>query len=180
MAWPEHAPAPASPLVGQGGGLEEPAPIGPELPVVIASPASAPATPTLRFGWPLPRAGINSLFGYRVDPMDGARRFHSGVDLEGAYGQVVAAAAAGRVVHAGWSLGHGRQVVLEHAGGFISSYSHLATVLVDVGARTYAGQPLGMLGNSGRSTGPHLHFEIRRNDQPLDPLDVLEVPLTLE
>ncbi len=179
MQWPS-SPEPPAPSAahepGRGGSLTTEAP--PSLPVVIQAPA--PNVTTLVFSWPVPPRAINSLYGHRTDPVDGVRRFHSGVDLDGDYGQVVSAAAPGRVVQAGWRFGHGRQVVLEHAGGFRSSYSHLAHVFVEAGATLSAGQPLGYLGNSGRSTGPHLHFEIARYGDTLDPLDLLGMPLTVD
>jgi murein DD-endopeptidase MepM/ murein hydrolase activator NlpD len=75
---------------------------------------------TLR--WPLPATGINSLYGNRIDPVDARIRHHNGVDLDAAYGAVVMAAAPGVVVWAGWNAGHGRQVVIEHPGGYRTGY----------------------------------------------------------
>jgi murein DD-endopeptidase MepM/ murein hydrolase activator NlpD len=178
--WPTPAEPPVPVLVsagGRGGSLEESTSVEDD---VEATEVGESEPGKLVFRWPIPMRAINSLFGYRVDPLEGSRRFHSGIDLDGAYGQVVGAAAPGRVVKAGWRLGHGRQVVIEHAGGFRSSYSHLAQVLVDEGSLLGDGQPLGMLGNSGRSTAPHLHFEISRHGEPLDPLDLLGVPVSVD
>jgi murein DD-endopeptidase MepM/ murein hydrolase activator NlpD len=135
---------------------------------------------TLSFTWPIDALGINSLFGPRTDPIDGKRRMHNGVDLDGPYGGVVMAAAPGLVVHTGWSAGHGRQVIIEHAGGFRTSYSHLSQVLVFEGQNLPRGAALGRLGNSGRSTGPHLHFEISRHGQVLDPLTFLEESVSVD
>jgi murein DD-endopeptidase MepM/ murein hydrolase activator NlpD len=106
-------------------------------------------------------------------------RFHYGVDLEGEYGIIITATAPGYVALAGWNGSHGRRVVLDHAAGFRSSYSHLSQVLVHPGAYIRRGQAIGRLGNSGRSTGPHLHFELTRYGNYLDPLDHLghETPL---
>lgn len=178
MAWPEHAylptlmqpaapPSLASPHPGQGGPLSTETP----LPVTVLTPHHEPSA--ILFEWPVAARGINSLFGYRKDPMDGARRFHAGVDLDASYGEVIRAAAPGTVAWASWYKGHGRQVVIEHVGGFRSSYSHLAQTLVQEGDQVRQGQPIGQLGSSGRSTGPHLHFEISRHGAPLDPLDIL-------
>ena len=129
--------------------------------------------------WPLPATGVTSLFGWRRDPFDGHQRQHNGVDLEAEYGAVVAAAADGVVIWAGWNAGHGRQVVINHAGGYQTGYSHLSQILVPIGAAVQSGQPIGRVGNSGRSTGAHLHFEVTRFGRYLDPLDNLGVPLGL-
>lgn len=125
------------------------------------------------FYWPLSTTGINSLYGERIDPIDGRRRFHGGIDIEGHYGALVSAAAPGVVVHADWAHGHGRQVIIEHAAGFRTVYSHLAQVLVLPGTVVHTGDVIGQVGNSGRSTGAHLHFEVMRWNSLLDPLDVL-------
>ena len=138
---------------------------------------SLSAVAPLTLHWPLPTTGVNSLFGARSDPIDGHERHHNGVDLEGEYGAVVQACADGLVVWAGWNAGHGRQVVIEHRGGYRTGYSHLSQVLTFPGARLRAGEPVGRVGNSGRSTGPHLHFEVLRDDSYLDPLDSLGVAL---
>lgn len=138
----------------------------------------APRQITLQ--WPLPTTGVTSLFGRRPDPIEKRERFHYGVDLEATYGAVVHASAAGKVLFAGWNAGHGRQIVLAHAGGYQTGYSHLAQVLVYEGTYVQAGQPIGFAGNSGRSTGPHLHFEVTRWGGHLDPLNLLGIPITLE
>ena len=189
MAWPERPPgsAPLDPAArAQGGGLE-PAPQAaltnrsaePELapPSVPARVRSEAARLVLR--WPLPATGVNSLFGWRRDPFDGKERRHNGVDLEAAYGAVVTAPADALVAWTGWNAGHGRQVVLSHAGGYQTSFSHLSQVLAVDGAQVRAGEPIGRVGNSGRSTGTHLHLEVMRYGVYLDPLDVLGVPLEL-
>ncbi len=130
--------------------------------------------------WPLPATGINSLYGKRRDPVNGSTRTHNGVDLEADYGAIVNCAAAGLVIYAGWNHGHGRMVVVEHAGGYVTSYSHLAQILAQPNSTIDVGRPVGMVGNSGRSTGPHLHFEVSRHGQRIDPLDVLGVSLALD
>jgi len=130
--------------------------------------------------WPLPATGVTSLFGKRVDPVTGTSRFHYGVDMEGHYGQTVQAAASGTVVTARWRNGHGRIVVVKHLGGWRTSYSHLSRINVTEGQMLSSGQAIGMLGNSGRSTGPHLHFEITRFGAYHDPLDLLGSPIALD
>jgi murein DD-endopeptidase MepM/ murein hydrolase activator NlpD len=129
----------------------------------------------LALGWPVSPVIVTSPFGYRRDPILGREnvRFHAGVDLGGESGDVVHASAPGRVSSAGWTGGHGRTVVVQHAGGYQTMYAHLRTIVVSIGVEVEAGAPLGLMGSSGRSTGPHLHFEVRRGGVPLDPLDVL-------
>lgn len=134
----------------------------------------------LQLGWPLPATGVSSLFGRRMDPLDGTSRFHYGVDLTADYGQVVVASEAGRVAYSGWNAGHGRQVVIDHAGGYRTSYSHLSQTLVHAGIEIVAGQAVGRVGNSGRSTGAHLHYEVTRFGMHVDPLDHLGMPIDLE
>ncbi len=129
--------------------------------------------------WPLPATGVTSAFGERADPLEGDARFHYGIDLEAQYGQVVRAAAAGRVATVGWNHGHGRQITITHAGAFQTGYSHLAQTLVYEGQIVEAGEALGLVGTSGRTTGPHLHFEVMRYGSHVDPLNVLGVPIKL-
>ncbi|MCA9551453.1 MAG: M23 family metallopeptidase [Myxococcales bacterium] len=129
-----------------------------------------------RFSWPVSPQIVSSAFGFRRDPILGARRvrFHAGLDLAGRQGDIVSAAGTGRVVQAGWQGGHGRVVTVQHPGGFVSRYAHLSRILVPVGALVDPGSPVGLMGSSGRSTGPHLHFEIYRGSVPVDPLEVLD------
>lgn len=130
-------------------------------------------------GWPLTPLIITSPFGYRRDPILGHEtvRFHAGVDLGGARGDVVSAAGPGRVTSVGWLGGHGRTVVVQHAGGYSTMYAHLKRTLVGLGAEVHRGSPVGLVGSTGRSTGPHLHFEVRRGSVPIDPLDAIGLGL---
>jgi murein DD-endopeptidase MepM/ murein hydrolase activator NlpD len=195
MPWPEISPRPpsaAAPERAAGGSIEvEPPPTLPLLRVEEVGPAPTVETRvehvprverwrSLTLRWPLPATGVNSLFGTRVDPVDGKQRFHAGIDLESDYGAVVQAAADGYVAEAGWHAGHGRRVVIEHAGAFATTYSHLSQVLAIEGTWVRAGQALGRVGNSGRSTGPHLHLELSRYGQVLDPLDYLGTTIPLD
>lgn len=138
----------------------------------------APARPRGPFVFPVSPVVVTSPYGYRRDPILGARRvrFHAGVDLGGRRGDVVVAAAPGRVVAAGWQGGHGRTVTVQHAGGYVTRYAHLSRILVTLHSEVDAGSPVGLMGSTGRSTGPHLHFEIRRGSVPIDPLQVLGRP----
>jgi murein DD-endopeptidase MepM/ murein hydrolase activator NlpD len=117
-------------------------------------------------------APVSSPFGWRTDPLDGTRRFHSGVDLPAAYGHAVPAAAQGRVVSAGDQGGYGLTVVVEHPGGLQSRYAHLSSYEVKPGDQVQAGQVIGRVGQTGRATGPHLHFELVREGRRLDPATV--------
>jgi len=126
-----------------------------------------------RLRWPLERAGISSPFGMRTHPLDGRRRLHAGVDLAGLPGGVVSAAARGYVVRAGWMGGYGLTVELRHPGDVTTRYAHLSALLCTPGDAVDPGQPLGLVGRTGRATGPHLHFEVWRRGEPEDPLDWL-------
>jgi murein DD-endopeptidase MepM/ murein hydrolase activator NlpD len=108
-----------------------------------------------------PVAGtVTSAFGWRADPLTGAVRFHSGVDLRAAYGEAVQAADAGRVVFSGDQGDYGTTVVLEHADASRTRYAHLSAAIAALGDVVEAGQLIGRAGRSGRATGAHLHFEV--------------------
>jgi murein DD-endopeptidase MepM/ murein hydrolase activator NlpD len=128
-----------------------------------------------KVGWPVTPVIITSFFGLRRDPVPGEERvrFHSGIDLGGARGDLVYSAAPGRVLHAGWWGGYGRAVVVQHARGFETVYGHLDKILVVEGCKLDAGSPVGQVGSSGRSTGPHLHFEVRQWGVPINPLEAI-------
>jgi murein DD-endopeptidase MepM/ murein hydrolase activator NlpD len=119
--------------------------------------------------WPTNgRAG--SGYGWRVHPIYGTRRMHTGVDVAGPYGQPIIAAAEGLVVHAGWRGGYGIAVVIDHGGGLATLYAHQSSINVAEGQVVAAGQKIGSIGSTGQSTGPHLHYEIRVNGVPKDPM----------
>ena len=135
---------------------------------------------SITLDWPLAATGITSLYGPRPDPLEKRMGFHFGVDMSAEYGTVVQSAAAGHVIHAGWSGGHGRRVVIQHIAGYRTSYSHLSQVTVVSGTWIDSGHPIGRVGNSGRSTGPHLHLELTRFGEHLDPLDLLGTELSTD
>jgi murein DD-endopeptidase MepM/ murein hydrolase activator NlpD len=112
---------------------------------------------------------ITSPFGYRADPFLGRPALHPGVDLAEAYGTEVHAAAAGRVAHAGPAGGYGNMVEIDHGNGLASRYAHMSETLVEEGQQVDKGAVLGRLGSTGRSTGPHLHYEVRVDGEPVDP-----------
>jgi murein DD-endopeptidase MepM/ murein hydrolase activator NlpD len=115
-------------------------------------------------------ASVSSKFGWRLDPLSGEKRFHQGVDIAVAYGHDVKAAANGIVSFAGVQNGYGNTVVIDHEGGRQTRYAHLSQEMVRAGDVVSEGQVLGKSGNSGRSTGPHLHFEMLVNGRPVDPV----------
>jgi murein DD-endopeptidase MepM/ murein hydrolase activator NlpD len=113
---------------------------------------------------------VSSKFGWRQDPLTGQATFHHGVDIAVAYGHDVRAAADGVVSFAGVQNGYGNTVVIDHEGGRQTRYAHLSQELVRAGDVVSEGQVLGKSGNSGRTTGPHLHFEMLVNGRPVDPV----------
>jgi murein DD-endopeptidase MepM/ murein hydrolase activator NlpD len=112
---------------------------------------------------------LTSSFGYRVDPFLGRLALHPGVDLAEAYGAEIHAAAAGRVAHAGPAGGYGIMVEIDHGNGLATRYAHMSEALVEEGEEVDKGAVLGRLGSTGRSTGPHLHYEVRVDGEPVDP-----------
>ena len=112
---------------------------------------------------------LTSSFGYRADPFLGRLALHPGIDLAEAYGAEIRAAAAGRVVHAGPAGGYGIMVEIDHGNGLATRYAHMSEALVEEGQVVDKGAILGRLGSTGRSTGPHLHYEVRVDGEPVDP-----------
>ena len=117
---------------------------------------------------------ITSGFGYRRDPFNGHGAMHAGIDFKGAIGSPIFAAAEGRVTFAGWKAGYGQAIEITHGNGMLTRYAHLSRIGVKVGQQVEAGATIGGLGNTGRSTGPHLHFEVRINDRAVNPRPFLE------
>jgi len=125
------------------------------------------------FRFPLPKGVITSPFGPRVDPFTHTESFHSGIDIAAPYGTDVYAARGGTVAEIGDDREYGNYVLLQHAGGYQTLYGHLSRVLVELNQRVASGMIIAKVGSTGMSTGPHLHFEIRRNGRPEDPLPLL-------
>ncbi|PLK25348.1 peptidase M23 [Porphyrobacter sp. TH134] len=117
---------------------------------------------------------ITSGFGYRRDPFNGHGAMHAGIDFKGAVGSPIFAAADGRVTFAGWKAGYGQAIEITHGNGMLTRYAHLSRIGVTVGQPVEAGATIGGLGSTGRSTGPHLHFEVRINDRAVNPRPFLE------
>jgi murein DD-endopeptidase MepM/ murein hydrolase activator NlpD len=121
--------------------------------------------------WPV-KARITSTFGRRVHPILRLSRMHKGVDFGAGWGTPIHAAADGQVTRAGWAGGYGRQVSIDHGGGLATSYSHMSRMAVEPGALIRQGQVIGHVGSSGLSTGPHLHYEVLRDGQAVNPMSV--------
>jgi murein DD-endopeptidase MepM/ murein hydrolase activator NlpD len=124
-------------------------------------------------GRPIDEGWISSYFGYRADPFSGMREFHSGVDLAGKMGEPVVAVAAGVVTYAGKRFGYGNLVEINHGNGFVTRYGHNSEIKVRVGETVSKGQLVALMGSTGRSTGPHVHFEVWRGGRVVDPLKYL-------
>lgn len=122
---------------------------------------------------------LSSGFGVRMDPFLRAPAMHTGVDFRGNIGDPVHATAAGRVVQAGWGGGYGWMVEIDHGSGLSTRYAHLSVIEVEEGQHVRAGQVVGRVGSTGRSTGPHLHYETRVEGEPVDPQKFLHVATRL-
>lgn len=118
--------------------------------------------------WPV-EGPITGSFGERIDPFNGEGAFHSGVDIASSYGQAVIAPADGVVEFADFMGGYGRAVILNHGHGITTRFGHLANFAITTGQHVRRGDTIGYVGLSGRSTGPHLHYEVRINDTPVNP-----------
>jgi murein DD-endopeptidase MepM/ murein hydrolase activator NlpD len=118
--------------------------------------------------WPV-AAPMTSGFGMRVHPLSGGARLHAGIDLGAPAGTPIRAAAGGTVVVAGVMGGYGTTVDIRHADGTTTRYAHQSRLLVRSGQQVAAGQVIGLVGSTGASTGPHLHFEVRTPAGPVDP-----------
>jgi murein DD-endopeptidase MepM/ murein hydrolase activator NlpD len=151
----------------------------PELPEgpVSVLPSEAPLG-QFTFAWPLENVQINSHFGMRRDPVRKKRKkakvkLHAGVDLEGKTGDTIIAAGPGRVLHAGWHSGYGNYILIQHDSGYLTHYGHLSEVLVYRGQVVRQGAPVGLVGNTGHSTGPHLHFGVTKDGKWLNPVTLI-------
>ena len=133
-----------------------------------------PPTPTHSGGFSRPTGGsITSRFGMRFHPILKYTRMHSGIDFGGGYGAPVFAAGGGTVISAGSKGSYGNTVVIDHGGGLSSVYAHLSRMTVSEGQTVSSGRRVGSIGSSGLSTGPHLHFEVRVNGKPVNPMSRL-------
>jgi len=124
-------------------------------------------------GRPVTGGFISSYFGEREDPFSGHEAYHKGVDFAGTVGSNVIAVAAGVVTWAGERTGYGNLVEINHGDGFVTRYAHNARTLVQVGQTVKRGESVALMGSTGRSTGPHVHFEVLRNGRQVDPLSFI-------
>ena len=123
-------------------------------------------------GWPI-NGRVSSPFGYRTHPILGVRRLHTGIDINGSTGTPISAAAEGKVILSQTYGGYGRAVVIDHGGGMATLYAHQSSIAVSVGEVVTRGEVIGYVGCTGSCTGPHLHFEVRLNGVPVDPMQYL-------
>jgi murein DD-endopeptidase MepM/ murein hydrolase activator NlpD len=130
--------------------------------------------PTL---WPVV-GRITSSFGERLDPFNGEGAFHSGIDIGTSFGAPVRAPADGVVLKASYGNGYGREIIIDHGNGIETLYGHLSGFAVTAGEQVRRGQVIGYVGDSGRSTGPHLHYEVRIRNTPVNPHKYLRETMT--
>lgn len=118
---------------------------------------------------PLRGAGISSGFGWRRHPISGGFKFHAGIDLAAPTGTPIVATAAGVVASADWYGGYGLCVTVDHLNGYLTLYGHMSQIAVSAGQQVQPGQSLGQVGSTGSTTGPHLHYELRRDGYAVNP-----------
>lgn len=112
---------------------------------------------------------VASGYGWRIDPVYHTRRFHHGMDFTAPTGTDVFATGSGKVTFVGWKQGYGNTVIIDHGYGYETWYAHLSTTLKRVGAKVSRGDVIALVGNTGKSTGPHLHYEVHLQGKPIDP-----------
>ena len=137
--------------------------------VAVSMTVPSKASADTEIGSPVREGRISSLFGMREDPFEGELRFHAGIDIAAPVGTPVRPVAAGRVIFSGSYQGFGRIIAIQHGKHMSSLYAHFEELRVAVGQLVHRETVLGVVGSSGRSTGPHLHFEVRVAGTPVDP-----------
>ncbi|QXM05336.1 murein hydrolase activator EnvC family protein [Crassaminicella indica] len=124
-----------------------------------------------KLAWPAPGyTRITSPYGYRIHPILKRRKLHTGIDIGIPYGKNIVAAGDGTVIKAGWYGAYGKAVMIDHGGGIVTLYGHNSRLVVKEGQKVKRGQVISKCGSTGYSTGPHLHFEVRKNGNPTDPI----------
>ncbi len=132
------------------------------------------------FELPIARGKVTSMFGMRQDPFTGRMEFHTGIDIGAGDGTNVRAARDGEVAETSWNEELGNFVVIDHPGGYQTVYGHLSSIGVTMNQRVNAGAVIGTVGHTGRATGPHLHFEVKRKGQVTDPFPLLAMEKRLK
>jgi murein DD-endopeptidase MepM/ murein hydrolase activator NlpD len=125
-------------------------------------------------GRPVMQGWISSYFGHRADPFTGRSAFHRGLDFAGPAGAEVVAVASGVVTYSKERFGYGKCVEINHGNGYVTRYAHNQRVLVQAGDTVQKGQPIALIGSTGRSTGPHLHFEVLKQGRAVDPMSFVK------
>ncbi len=125
-------------------------------------------------GWPIENGYISSMYGWRADPFNGRRALHSGIDFAGRAGSDVLAVASGIVTEAGPRAGYGLMVEINHGNGYVTRYGHSQRVFARLGQKVEKGQKIASMGSSGRSTGPHVHFEVLLNGYVVNPAQYIQ------
>jgi murein DD-endopeptidase MepM/ murein hydrolase activator NlpD len=164
---PSGEAAPTIVISKAGDGLGAPIALRPRASVGATGSNSVSDRPS---GMPVAARALTSRFGMRSHPVLGGYRMHSGVDLAAPTGTPVSAPGAGVVTFANWSGGYGLLVTVDHGKGMQTRFGHLSRLMVSTGQKVARGQLLGLVGSTGRSTGPHLHYEMRQNGRAIDPL----------
>ena len=141
--------------------------------LLVQDSANRKFMPTLA---PILDGWFSSNFGYRIDPFSGMQTFHEGIDFPADTGTQIVAAASGKVIEAGYQPQYGKMIEIDHGNGLVSRYAHASQVFVHEGDLVVRGQLLATVGSTGRSTGPHLHFEVRLNGVPQNPARFLHAP----
>lgn len=142
------------------------------LPGATATRAIHTLSRSASFTWPA-KGPVSSSYGWRIHPVTGVSSHHDGIDIAAPSGSNVYAAASGVVTFADWYAGYGRLIIVDHGGDIETWYGHLSKFASSVGDRVYAGDVIGYVGQSGTTTGPNLHFEVRKNGNPVNPRDYL-------
>lgn len=125
-------------------------------------------------GFPVASGWVSSLYGYRTDPFTGKRQFHKGVDIAAPKGEIISSVASGIVKLAEKHPQYGLEVEVDHGNGYVTRYAHASTLLVKVGDVVKKGTPLATIGSTGRSTGPHVHFEVIKEGRNINPMSMLK------
>lgn len=124
-----------------------------------------------KMDWPVPgHSRISSYYGYRIHPIFKTKKLHTGIDIPAPTGTAIKAAAAGTVIYADWLGGYGKCIMVDHGGGIVTLYAHNSSLTAKVGQTVSRGETIAKAGSTGNSTGPHLHFEVRKNGAYVDPL----------